>query len=392
MARPVVYLHIGAPKTGTTFLQHTLWKNRHALRAAGVLYPGNFPSHYRASLDLRHAPESSHEIPAHEIPLVAGTWTRLVEEVRRWDATCVISHESLVKARPQDIERALDDLSFAEVHIVLTARDLARQLPAGWQERLKNGETISYGEFLSRVQLRPRNPQWINLRAQDAVGALQRWGQGLPREHVHLVTVPPSGSPPELLWHRFAGLVGLDGSRYPVSTDHPNESLGAVDAEVVRHVNELVRTLDVPQLAYVRALKHIISPQLAKRRAAPIGLPEHAYDWAVRRSERVVKELAEAGWSVVGDLDDLLPGPRRRGDDPDSVAPQELAEASLWLNAVAMQLLTNPAVRRPVDDRPADPVREAKRWVVERAHRGGPLAVAYRGYGRLRGRVDAGRP
>lgn len=391
MGRPVVFIHIGAPKTGTTFLQHTLWKNRHALRGAGVLYPGNFPAHYRASLDLR-GEQGLAEIPEHEIALVTGTWDRLVEEIRGWNGTTVISHESLVRAETRHVERALQDLSFAEVHVVFTARDLARQLPAGWQERIKNGDTIGYGEFLSRVQAAPRNPRRIFLRAQNAIAALNRWSRDIPPTQVHVVTVPPSGSSPELLWHRFAGMLGIDGTRFPVSTDHPNESLGAVEAGVLRRVNELVQDLGVGGVQYMRTIKHVLSPQLAMRKTAPIGLPQDAYDWAVRRSEHIVRELTESGWSIVGDVEDLLPGARRTGDDPDTVPAEDLAEASLWLNAIAMQLLVTPNVRRPVDDRPADPVHEVKRWVVERAARGGPLAAAYRGYGRLRGHVaSAGR-
>ena len=32
MATKRLYLHIGLPKTGTTFLQTTMWENRRALR------------------------------------------------------------------------------------------------------------------------------------------------------------------------------------------------------------------------------------------------------------------------------------------------------------------------------------------------------------------------
>src|SRR5215831_17635169 len=35
-ARPKVFLHIGEPKTGTTFLQQVMWRNRAELAARGV--------------------------------------------------------------------------------------------------------------------------------------------------------------------------------------------------------------------------------------------------------------------------------------------------------------------------------------------------------------------
>ena len=40
-ARPVVYLHIGAMKTGTTYLQQLVYANRKSLRGAGLVLPGS---------------------------------------------------------------------------------------------------------------------------------------------------------------------------------------------------------------------------------------------------------------------------------------------------------------------------------------------------------------
>lgn len=39
------YLHIGPPKSGTTSIQQTLWKNRDALAAAGIYYPSLEANH-----------------------------------------------------------------------------------------------------------------------------------------------------------------------------------------------------------------------------------------------------------------------------------------------------------------------------------------------------------
>jgi len=35
-----VFLHVGAPKSGTTFLQTVMWENREGLAERGVLIPG----------------------------------------------------------------------------------------------------------------------------------------------------------------------------------------------------------------------------------------------------------------------------------------------------------------------------------------------------------------
>lgn len=49
-----VFLHVGVPKSGTTYLQTTMWHNRAPLRAQGLLYPGaKRMDHYHASQDVR---------------------------------------------------------------------------------------------------------------------------------------------------------------------------------------------------------------------------------------------------------------------------------------------------------------------------------------------------
>ena len=49
-----IFVHIGEPKTGTSFLQHALWSNRAQLAAQGIVLPGySYGGHARASQDRR---------------------------------------------------------------------------------------------------------------------------------------------------------------------------------------------------------------------------------------------------------------------------------------------------------------------------------------------------
>src|SRR3954452_7154638 len=53
-ASTTAVLHIGAPKTGTTFVQQVLWHNRARLAEKGVDYPFTGPrEHFAATMDLR---------------------------------------------------------------------------------------------------------------------------------------------------------------------------------------------------------------------------------------------------------------------------------------------------------------------------------------------------
>ena len=128
--RPKVFLHIGEPKTGTTFLQQVIWRNRAALADQGVVLPGHHPQdHFRASQDLRGI-EKLESDPAGSW---AGEWEILATQARRAPRAAVISHELFSAADAYQAEQAVKSLEPAEVHLVLTVRDMGTLLPAEWQ-------------------------------------------------------------------------------------------------------------------------------------------------------------------------------------------------------------------------------------------------------------------
>ena len=115
-----------------------------------------------------------------------------------------------------------------EVHLVLSVRDLVRQIPAEWQENVKHRAQLSYGAFLDQIRDPERATRigaWF-WGVQEIPEILDRWGQDLPPEHVHLVTVPPPGGAPELLWKRFSQAFGLDGIDLDLEAERHNPSLG----------------------------------------------------------------------------------------------------------------------------------------------------------------------
>ena len=347
--QPRVYFHIGAPKTGTTYLQRVLHENRPALRRAGLLYPGTQHAHFWASQDLREKKFRGH-VDAH----VRGSWDRLVKEIKGWPGRSVIDHESFAAANREAIDRALSDLDFAEVHLVFTARDLARQLPAAWQERIKNGSTAGYAEFLASVRAEGADREMAAKHfwaMQGVPTVLARWSRNIPPEHVHVVTVPPAGAEPGLLWRRFAGLLELDPDAFDSSARGANTSLGAAEAAVLRRFNMSIAELDVPWPAYAEVFKQRLAPALAERAGDPIELPEEYFDWAVERSEHIAAELSAAGYSVVGDLAEIVPTTRPIGVNPDDVPADARAEAALagmvsMVALVADSRVATTAVRR----------------------------------------------
>jgi hypothetical protein len=352
-----VFLHIGTPKSGTTYLQEKLARNRDRLAAQGLTYPetrsGN---HFEAALDLIE------ERWAGQREVARGQWPALVSEARKAPADVLISHEIMAAARPDQVRTAMAAFAGDEVHVVLTARDLARQLPAEWQEKVKHRGRRSFGKFTSAVmKARRTNPDVWFWRVQAIPDVLTRWGNGLPPERVHVVTVPQEGQPRELLWQRLAQVVGVDpDGDYAEATDL-NPSLGIAEAAVVRRLNRLLAGKGVPREVYVDLVREVIARDTLARRPDQIRavLPERRWPFVEAVTAEWIEWLEGAGVDVVGDLAELRP---RRPDftdgtwiHPDKPPADLVAEAAL--EALA-------AVSEHIAPTHTSPVRRLARWLI----------------------------
>ncbi len=299
MANPV-FLHIGLPKSGTTFLQTRMWSNRALLRRQGFLYPGRERmDHFHASQVVR----GSRGIRADK----ADAWDRLVAEVRNWDGSALITHEFFCMATAEQATAAVGRFPESELHVVVTARDYLRQFPAVWQEALKMGTAAGLDDFMEET-LRERPHRAWGWPTQDLPAVLARWAETVPRERLHLITVPPPGAPHALLWQRWCAVTGIDDSGFDMDAARANESLGAAQAALLQRVVPHVSGELVPGSARHRWLRQYLGHEvLAAQRGDRFGLKdEHA---AELRELAVagVAEIADAGYAVTGDLADLVP-------------------------------------------------------------------------------------
>ena len=146
-----------------------------------------------------------------------GAWDRLAAAVR--DFARDLDHQPRDPghrlARPdRPRPRSLGHGNGTEIHLVLSVRDLVRQIPAEWQENVKHRAALTYGA-VPRPDPGPRargpDPTWF-WGVQEIPDILDRWGHDLPPEQVHLVTVPPAGGSPDLLWSGSARRSGSTAS------------------------------------------------------------------------------------------------------------------------------------------------------------------------------------
>lgn len=320
---PAVYLHIGAPKSGTTFLQGLLWSNAGALSEAGVLLPGgSFAGQVRATRDLRGVqPEPDEPGPGWD-----GAWDLLADEIKAsGHRAAVLSHEVLCSVDEAGAGRAVRSLAPCEVHIVYSARDLAGLLPSEWQEYVKHRYHFDFGHWLREVVDGPRDggaARWF-WQVHDIPEVLGRWAAHVPPERVHVLTMPGRDAPRGLLWERFAGLLGVDPDVADVTGARANHSLSLAETELLRRVNAAVDE-DVPMWLYHRLVTDVLALKVLPGRGEPgrVPLPPERRAWADAKASELVGAIRSAGYDVAGDLAELLPAADTRAETPGG-APQD---------------------------------------------------------------------
>jgi len=324
MAERVV-LHVGAMKSGTSYIQARLLANQDVLREQGFLYPGRtWREQVLAVTDVlgerRAGPVSA-----------SGKWQWLVDTAAEWPGTVVVSMEFLGPASPAKIRTIIESFGSTEVHAVMTVRDLNRNIPAMWQETVQNYHAWTWKEHLRGVRARAglRNAPGRNFwRQQDTPRIAKNWVEAVGAERFTIVTVPHPGAHEEVLWERFSKSVGIDAaSCAPIPRS--NEALGVASALVMRQLNALLEEQELPWRSYTSLVKWGLAKHgLANHRGeeSPIGFDVPR--WVRKRSRQMTKQLADLGVRVEGDLADLEPV-AVKGVDPDRVSERDQLDAAV---------------------------------------------------------------
>jgi hypothetical protein len=325
-----VFLHIGAPKTGTTALQTRLQGNAATLVERGVLVPmGEQGSGKRpAGLVLRAALELTGVTLGQRPEALVGEWDRLVEQVTSTPyETTVISHEAFVRCDAATAATAVRDLGAgAEAHVVYTARDLGRQLVSGWLEGLKNGGDDDLATHLARA----RSGDLPLRHAFDIPQVLGRWLDHVPAERIHLLTVPPPGGDRDLLWRRFADLVGLEDSWAPEAAGRTNESVGVPEAQLLLALNRALEGSSKRGRPHHKLVRRHVARVLVGRDSPRVEVPPQDAAWLRAEVDHWIAWTTASGIDVVGDLDELRPVPTDAASWTDPGVPHPgLTEAAV---------------------------------------------------------------
>lgn len=346
-----VYLHIGAPKTGTSYLQVMLWRHRALLEEQGIFLPlEQRQSHFDAAADVRGGMWAAGRLIA--------TWDDLVADVRARPGIAVVSEELFCGVAGEEIDRIIESLAPTPLHVIYAARDLGRQVPAAWQQALRARQTVSYDDFLADLA----NPDQQFWEEQDPTVAHARWADRLPGDRFHLLLVPPRTAPASLLWERFCSVFGADPADTSPPATKQNVSLGVVEAELLRRFNAQLGDLFPMRNDYIRVVReHLMLPGLfGAPTAERIGVPAQFHDWITNRAEQMVRDVAVLAEQVdvIGDPADLA-----AQLEAATLAPGDLSEAELLQAALAAWTRQLQAIELDLDE------REEERRQLRRARR-----------------------
>lgn len=296
------FIHVGAPKTGTTYLQGILWRNRTEMRQAGLHTLGQSRGdHYRAGHDIRGV----EYLPGDPRPDWAGAWDLLAKLSNSSEAqNIVISDEHLASLTPEQVTRAVRSLSPREVHVIYATRNLAKLLPSEYQEYVKHRSKLTYTDWVRKVFDSPdAGPGKWFWSVHDPVDVVNRWTTAIPLEHFHLLTMPPPGSPKDALWVRFADVVGVDPAAATDFDVAGNDSLGMAEAEVLRRVNSVLPD-SFPRWHHTGLARDVLASKILGPRSRPgrPKLPDDLAEKVIVQTEANISGLKGSGVDIVGEL------------------------------------------------------------------------------------------
>lgn len=336
-----VVLHIGAPKSGTTYVQSRMQLNHEQLLAHGVLVPQNIAEEGPSTLMFRAALDLTGIRLWRGRKYADGRWDRLVETTRAHDGTTWISDEAFVRADDAAAARAVRELGGdgeVDVHVVYTARDLGRAIVSAYLENLKHGGLELFATYLDRG----RADQLKVMRAFEIDTVLGRWlaAVGDPSK-VHLVTLPPEGGDRSQLWTRFLDVAGVDPAWAPAPAAKANDAVGLAEAQFLRALNESLEGAAQRGGRYHALVRDVVVGRgLAPRPRTRVRLDPRHEDWVRARTEVWQTWVRESGIDVVGDVADLdVPATDpAEWTDPDQLVPGALEAADAALEAVRAEM------------------------------------------------------
>ncbi len=195
---PIIYLHIGTHKTGTTSIQRFLSQNRDNLLKEGSLFP----------YSGRSKPLSGHHVLAWSILGINGVtdeqcWKKLFGEIQEVKPEKVIlSAEGFGASNLEQIQRIKKYFSNQDVRVIVYFRNQFSYLLSDYKETIKAGKySLSFKEYINKRVERCNYPKliqlWIDIFGKENINIRlfdkAKEEPGLISDFLQMVGIDPSG-------------------------------------------------------------------------------------------------------------------------------------------------------------------------------------------------------
>jgi hypothetical protein len=227
-ALPRYVIHVGPPKTGTTYLQRMFWELRGQMRNEGIYYPHEFwPSganflHSELVRELRQGPSEK----------LANVFAALNAS---GSETVLISCEGFVALPVENLTYLRELLRDASVDIVFYARRWSDWYPSQWQQHIKQGSTEQFPIAYARLLGAKAPGESINHKI-----ALDRFASVFGEKSIKVVSYSNlADARVDIAEHFFSAILGWTPKAFPKFSSPVNSSLSVFETEIVRCLNHL---------------------------------------------------------------------------------------------------------------------------------------------------------
>ena len=231
---PSICLHIGVPKTATSYIQSWLHQNRFALREHGVFVPDKPIHAHRLAVEVLSGPpwdKRPDVLEIRGIPIEEAQEGFLKGSAKSGNKTTIISSEYFYYCDPAAVASAMRALFGPELDVVVYIRSQCELVLSGYNQDVKR---------LGKTSSRPK-PGYHKLYDWGAL--LDGWSQHFGASHVKPISFDKSAGDRTLLSDFVAAACPTIAKQFAdgVFQDTPiqNESLPADLLEFKRVANAL---------------------------------------------------------------------------------------------------------------------------------------------------------
>lgn len=294
----MIIYHVGTMKSGTTYLQSILQKNKAALLKHGWRYPGKRLNQQHAVYDL--VPNS---VP-WTIPASGNKNGKLAEDLasqikKNHSDNIVLSAEVLSCLDQKGIEAVVKTFGQPD-KIIFTVRNLAKVIPSAWQQYIKGGGKLSLDKFVEKME--KDRAELVGMWKIYAYGhQIKNWSNIAP---VSTVIVPNGGEKTDL-GNRFFQSFDIDSDDLimDVKSTESNLSLGFEIAEILRFLNARHKISESERNYF---LKKIVFPKLGKFESSRIQLSSSQLSIVEKWAAEENNKLLDLSKFIYGDDSDLV--------------------------------------------------------------------------------------